>query len=240
MGKISVVIAIWHYLIDTLERTIFTLSNQSCPPLEIIVIEGSMGYSSEYRDLESEYPLLHIIHAPIGYLNLSKLNNIGILYALGDYIMITGADRLFSKNYMKEMSRLASESRVIISGWGTLPETTDISGNVHSRWDKLCEQIIPGSSIKVNPGCAIVLHRDWLLENRGYDEKYPFLYSDSSIIARAERSGLKRKVVMFDKAQALHKAHAPSELMHISGVTLDKLYAETGAIRNLEGWGGEE
>ncbi len=248
MGKmISVVIAIREYPLDTLERTVLTLSNQSCPPLEIIIVDGSMDESQKYDDerinLELKYPLLYILPVPMNRFNASKLLNIGIQHSIGDYIMVTGADRLFGNNFIEEVSKLVGESFMVQSGWGVLPKSTDLSGDILSRWDELCKQVIPGSSKKLNPGCAIIIHRDWWFKVRGCDENYPFLYADSSIHIRAKRSGLGQRTIKFSVANVLHRAHpVVSFRMWTGGATLERLYGESvlSPMRNPDGWGEEE
>lgn len=242
--EISVVIPIREYPLDTLEREVLTLSHQSCPPLEIIVVDGTMNDDEKYRkqfvDLELKYPLLHTLFRPMKQFSAAKLQNIGIQYSTGDYIMLIGADRLFSKNYIEEVSKLADEGFIVQSAWGHLPKSTDLSGDVLSRWDELCKQVIPGSTGKINPGCVIVIHRDWWFKVRGVNERYPFLYNDSNTQRRAKMDGLGKRTLKFATAQVLHRVHKHvSFSMWTGGATLERLYAETDIVCNPNGWGEE-
>ena len=234
-GKISVVVPTWGQSTVLLKRMLYTLVNQTQPPLEVIIVDGGPSESHNVQALASG--IVRVIKAHIPQFNLSRLFNIGIRRARGEYIMTTGNDRLLSKNFLEVASRSVSHRGMLGGTWGMLRKNANLSGDIFDRWAAICSCVIPDSTGKVNPGSFQIASKDWFCKVRGFDETMPFAYVDSDITGRAVRSGLFRPGYSYKEAQLLHQWHKPSPLVASLGVTLAEFREKGGIVRNPDEWG---
>jgi len=232
---ISVVIPTWGQPTAILKRTIHTLVNQSLPPLEIIIVDGGPNGKHKVGNLNGG--IVRVIRAHTPDLNLAHLFNIGIRRARGEYILTTGNDRLFSRDFLQVASSKMSHQCMLGATWGMLVQNADLSGDIFSRWDDILNYVKAGSTGKVNPGTFQIVAKDWWMKVRGYDETMPYHYIDSDVMKRAIDSGLHWPGVSWDEAQVLHQWHPAPNLKGVKVVTLADLYAKTGIARNPSTWG---
>ena len=235
---ISVVIPIWNRCADLLDRTLYTLVNQSMLPHEIIVSDTSSikKYTKDVRSAASKYETVQHIHSPLETFSLSRSFNVGIrnTYEKSEYILCSGAEMLFSSEFLEKLFVSMDDTRFAVGCCGFLPKDTEYPDNL--AWSELSAQVIPNTFRKMSPGAFQCASRSWWFKVRGYDEKLPFAFVDTNILQCSRTSGLKRIVMDYDTAQTLHQWHEPSELVKKLGGELE--YAlDTKVIRNLDGWG---
>ena len=233
--ELSIVVPIWNQSTIALKRMLYTLVSQTKPPLEIVIVDG--GPDGRHNVSELCGGIVRIIKAYMPEFNLSRLFNIGIKRARGEYIMTTGNDRLFSQSFLEIAGRYISHQGMLGSTWGMLRENTDLSGDIFSRWGEICSCVIPGSVGKLNPGSLQITGKDWFHKVRGFDEAMPFAYTDSDIQTRATLDGLHKPGIPYTDAQILHQWHPESPLVASLGTTLAEFRQKTGIIRNPDGWG---
>ncbi len=238
--ELSIVIPIWNRYADLLDRTLYTLVNQLLPPHEIIISDtsSSESYTKSIKAVTSKYDLAQHIHNPLPAFSLSHSLNIGLKHTESEYILCTGAEMLFSQNYLKELSKIATDNVFMWSACGFLQKNTKYPGDIFGDWKKLLAQIISGSMSKMSPGTFHGAPRSWWFKIRGYDEQFPFAYMDSDIIRRATiDSAIQRGAVRANVAQVLHQWHEKSDLVGKLGGTYAQVKAQVGIIRNPDGWG---
>ena len=237
--QLSIVIPIWNRYADLLDRTLYTLVNQSLPPHEIIVSDTSSdeNYTKSIETITAKYDIVQHIHNPLKTFNLGRSHNIGIKHTESEYILCTGAEMLFSQNYLEELSKIAASNVFMWSACGFLQKDTKYPDNIFAGWQELLAQIIPGSMGKMSPGTLHGAPRSWWFEVHGYDEQFPFAYTDSDIIRRATIDTIERGAVRADTAQVLHQWHKKSNLIGKLGGTYAEVIAMDGEARNLDGWG---
>ena len=81
-----------------LNYNLATLTEQTEPPLEIVVVNASFDktFFAEAESVCAEYPLVRMIAAPMPTFNLSRNTNVGTRASKGDFVMLTAMDQLFS------------------------------------------------------------------------------------------------------------------------------------------------
>ena len=232
---ISVVVPTWGQDTVRLERMIYTLVNQTQPPLEIIIVDG--GPDHRYNLVKLRSRLVRVIQAHIPILNLSYLFNVGIRHARGEYVMTTGNDRLFSREFIEVASRQMNPAAMLCATWGMTTEKADFSGDIFARWDELLSYVMEGSTDKINPGTFQITPRSWLEKVRGFDEEMPYHFIDSDITGRAKRDGLFWPGVSYLDAQVIHQWHPEPKLDKVKRVKLREFERKQGVVRNPNGWG---
>jgi hypothetical protein len=149
---ISVVLFIRNMELSYLNHSLFTLSNQSVPPLEIVLVESSntREFISRDEEIASKYPLVRIVYAPTDSLNVSYSINVGIQAAKGDYIMFAQVDLLYSVDVMSCVQDIMRPNVVIQGPRGDIVEGTNIpdAEYVHEKWKKLVGGIFSGARQK--------------------------------------------------------------------------------------------
>lgn len=239
--QLSVVIPIWNRYADLLDRTLYTLANQSMPPHEIIVSDTSSdeNYSKNIIDVISKYAQVWYFHNPLKEFSLSRSFNIGIkqTHLESKYILCTGAEMLFSENYLEELLKVMDDGKFAWGACGFLKEDTKYPDYLFEDWPKLLAQIVPNTMAKVSPGTLQCAVRSWWFRVHGYDESLPFAYVDSDIVQRSTLSALERVTVSAEIAQVLHQWHEKSELVRKLGGTLRYVMDNKEIVRNPNGWG---
>jgi len=237
--QLSVVIPIWNRYADLLDRTLYTLANQSLTPYEIIVSDtsSSENYTKSILSVISKYDIVRHIHNPLPAFSLSRSFNIGIKHAEAEYVLCTGAEMLFSKNYLEELLKIMDSGRFAWGACGFLKADTKYPSDLFGDWSKLIAQIVPGTMAKMSPGTFQCAPRSWWFEIHGYDEQLPFAYVDSDIVRRGTLSTLKRATISAKIAQVLHQWHKKSDLVGKLGGTLKDVMDNNKVVKNPDGWG---
>ena len=127
---LSIVEAIWNLPGSLLDCNLATLTRQTEPPLEIVIVNASSSHElfAEAEAVCAKYPLVRMVSAPYMAFNLSRNLNVGIRESQGEYVMLTAIDQLFSANFLSEVYRLMGPGRVVGSTRGDLPASIDIGG----------------------------------------------------------------------------------------------------------------
>src|SRR4030067_2553278 len=88
---LSVVVCTWRRSADMLLHSVHTLSDQTDPPREIIVVDTNTeaAFIQENYNALLPYPLVRLICRPRMPFNLAKGMNVGINAARGQYDMAT-------------------------------------------------------------------------------------------------------------------------------------------------------
>jgi GT2 family glycosyltransferase len=240
---IAIVVTTWQRRAKLLRNSLETLSRQTAPPLEIVILDQNPKGDKHVIDnhaLADEYELARHVHAPRAEFNLSWGFNVGIQNTSeeADFVMTTGMEMIFGPNVMEEVQKRASPTTAIFSPCGFLPKQVDASNldDVLARWDWYKSQVVPNPPRPCSTGTLICVTREWWFKARGYDETRPFNYTDADVNRRTRMGGLVQKNLQWPECQILHPWHEPSPYVHSLG-GIWPLPTETGWIRNPGGWG---
>lgn len=209
---LSVVVVTWRRSAEMLLHSVHTLSNQTEPPLEIIVVDTNteQPFIDDNQAACALYPLARIVHAPRAPFNLAKGMNAGIKPARGQYVMATCMEMLFSRNVVE---RLAVRMRPDYYGQavcGVLPASVPVGPieTMHDRWDELCDQVMLDSLKGVSAGAIMIATREWWYTIKGYDEvHYPVWENDVDNARQAHYAGLKQITLTWAECQVIHPQH---------------------------------
>lgn len=238
MNTLSTVQVTWNLPLDRLDYSLWTLANQTEPPLEMVVVNAS---SDEFMfqqgcDICGKYTRVKMIAARTGNFNLSRLQNIGIQHTSGEYVMVATQDKLFSPRFIGEVCKLMGPNYQVVADSHSLPIGLDLgpTDKLFDRWEWLLAQRIPKATFAV--GTILCVEREWLFKVRGYDEvRSPFNYNDSDLIMRGGKDGWDdNRVVDANIAQVLHIGHGSTLGRGFGGDPPDM---NLPVVRNPDGWG---
>jgi len=235
---ISVVEAIWNLPASWLDYNLCTLSNQTMPPLEVVVTNASSNLAlfDAVTGVCAKYPLVKMVEHKQDVFNFARCQNVAIQATQGKYVMVTCIDKLFSKRFMEEVYRLVAPRTMVTSDSSQLPIGLDL-GDVNTlmdRWDSIfAHRFISNVSAT---GTIMATERDWLFKIRGFDEvNHAFNFNDSDLMLRAVQDGFGPFVATNgDIGQVLHIGH-PSTLYNSWGGSYPD--ANRPIIRNPGRWG---
>lgn len=236
---ISVVESIWNLPGKLLDCNLATLTRQTEPPLEIIVVNASSDKAlfAEVEAVCLKYPLVRMISAPMDTFNLSRNTNVGIRASKGEYTMMTAIDQLFSPAFVAEVYKAITPNRMVQSSRGELPIGFDVGDpqTIVDRWDNLLAQATKPKDF--SPGAIMCPRREWLEKVHGLDEtRNKYTYCDSDLGERSLVDGLTLTIIGWGKAQILHMAHPRNTALYY-GVGGKPPQKDLPVVRNLEGWG---
>jgi len=235
---LSIVEAIWNLPGSLLNYNLATLTRQTAPPLEIVVVNASSNQAlfAEAEAVCAKYPLVRLVAAPYMTFNLSRNLNVGIRESRGEYVLLTAADQLFSPNLLEEVYRTMGPGRVVGSTRGDLPIGFDLgdAATLVERWGDLLAKSIPPQ--KFSPGTIICTTSEWLHRVRGLDEvRCPYNYCDSDLLTRTQMDGLQPVSLGWGPAQILHIAHPRNNALYY--ITSGMPDRNLPVVRNPDGWG---
>jgi len=235
---LSVIEAIWNLPGSWLDYNLMTLSSQTKPPLEVVVINASPdpGFFKETEDVCAKYPLVRMVAAPHPRFNLAYSYNVAIQASQGKYVMATCIDKLFSHRLLEEVYRLMAPACMVTSNSYHLPMGFDL-GDVNTlmdRWDTVYANRIIQNLFAI--GTFMTVEREWLFKVRGFDEiNHPFNYNDSDLMLRGVQDGFGPYPFANEEvAQVLHIGHPSTLYSGFGGHYPD---ATRPIIRNPGHWG---
>lgn len=243
MATFSFVVMTWNRPASWLRNSIYTLSHQTIPPLEIIVVDASPDNASheETHKLCANFPLVTVIDAYWPKFNISRGFNVGIKASAPKvgFVVTTCMEIYFPPNLVEELNEKAAAGRFNGVACGSLKEEVGwpTPEAVWEKWAWYLTQIDPPVA-HITPGALVCAPRDWWLQVQGYDEaKRPYCYPDVDIIDRARRSGLQMYNVWGRDATVLHPYHGLSSLFYSVGGLPVNTVADADVVRNRSGWG---
>ena len=238
--KLSVVFNIWKRPLHLLGNTLFCLTRQSLPPMEIIVVDlNDDEQSRNVRQVCKWYGVRHI-RCPMTTFHLSYAQNIGIRHSNkdADYVLCTGLEMMFSKNYFENLATLMAPDRLGLGVCGLLEEHVQVPDDPFADWDLLVAQVEHTSKNQMSPGTLQCASRNWWFKIRGYDEALNFAFTDSDLIRRSWLDGLNPLCFGWDKVQVIHQWHPRSELFYQDkSRLLDVIQRDSTVVRNPDSWG---
>lgn len=231
-----------------LDNLLLTLHNQTVLPLEIIIVdmnEKDWGV----QETCDKYPLARRVSAPWtgkkNLLNVAWGINVGVKATSeqADYVCANGVEMMFSTNYVEAILSAATPELLFLAPCGFLPLHAPLD-NVLEDWDELVSIAGQQERWDVPPlpwmdGTIKVTIRDWWFKYQGYDETLFFKPMSDNMNRRAVSSGLKRHIIPFHEAQALHQFHEPAwELIYESEADWEYFLRRCEMlVTNLNGWG---
>ena len=243
---LSVVVCTWRRSADMLLHSVHTLSDQTDPPREIIVVDTNTeaAFIQENYNALLPYPLVRLICRPRMPFNLAKGMNVGIKAARGQYVIATCMEMLFSPNVVEVLASKVQPGCWIESACAVLSKNTPIGSieTVHSRWAELCAAADAYSAPhRPATGALMVAEREWWHSICGYDEvRYPYENPDVDNARQAALSELHTMYLGWPECQLIHQEHSPLKDGYEQGgewyasVTLEQI---RGRPRNPNGWG---
>ena len=238
MMSLSVVESVWNLPGKLLDYNLATLTRQTALPLEIVIVNASPDKAlfAEIEAVCAKYPLVRMIAAPLGNFNLSRNLNVGIRASLGEYVLLTACDQLFSPNLLENVYSILAPRRVIGSMRADLPLGFDLgeAESLVDRWGDVVAQAIPPQ--KFSPGTIICVERAWLDEVHGLDEtRCPYNYCDSDLLTRAQVAGLQIANLSWGDTRILHMSHPRNNTLYY--ITSGMPDRSLPIVRNPTGWG---
>jgi len=143
---------VWSYPASWLNYNLWTLSNQSQPPTEIMVVNASINplFSQAYAEVCAQYPRVVMVLAPQSWPNYSYCQNLGIQASTAEYIGFVNMDRLFSYHYTEEVYKHLSPKCMVNSNARFLPRDYDLGdpATLFDRWDYLMSITLPQDKLQ--------------------------------------------------------------------------------------------
>lgn len=248
--SLSFVLMTWNRSETLLNNSLYTLSNQTVPPLEIIVVEVSpeSSYHVATQELCAKYPLVRLVEGRWSHFNISRGLNVGIKQAKGQYIATGLMEVFYGRNLLETIQPKLGPHRATSGKCGSLgPEVDTSLGPEHAwaNWESLCSQVNP--HLEYSPNAFMCVECSWWFYVRGYDEaRRPYSYQDTDITDRAFKTGLIKGSrwgalgeysATWAEAQMLHPWHPQSPLFYsVNGYLIDPVI-DACPVRNLSGWG---
>lgn len=234
---LSIVEPIWNLPGRLLDCNLATLTRQTEPPLEIVIVNASPD-EAMFANIEAvcnRYGV-RMINAPYLAFNLSRNLNVGIRAAEGEYVLLTAVDQLFPAETLAAVYPSLAPRRIVQAMRGDLPIGFDVGepSTIIDRWGAILEAAIPPSKFSV--GTIICAPREWLYSVGGFDEaRCPYNYCDSDLLTRAQVDGIEMAIISWDRAKILHMAHERNIPLYYmpSGMPDNSL----PIVRNSNGWG---
>ena len=211
--SISAIAYTWNRNGDRVRHFLKSLLWQTIPPSEIIFIDTSSdpAIRTSIAKTVSEFPQVRYVVYPTSELNAPLAYNFGIQLATSEFVAIANLDMLYSPNTFELVSsHLARNPNLLVmTERGTLPEHTDLNRD----WDELVSSVDRWWE-HLDPGNLQVCRRDFLIEARGFDERWAggLGGTDDNLRVRAAKAGIKPKWLHHNECQALHMYHPISPL----------------------------
>lgn len=212
-GKVTVIILNYNgkkYLkkcIESIQRQ--TYRNHSV----LIVDNGSDDDSVNY--LSRQYPQIELIVCDENK-GFAAGNNLGIMHAIRqgtEYVLLLNVDTVPEANMIEKLIDKADESTVtvpriysdkrMIKIWYAGGELDYVNGKSYH----CCEAGANGiKMVGFACGCCVLIHKDIILRNGMFDEKYFLYFEDTDLSFRWTQSGVKIKYI--PQAKMWHKIGA--------------------------------
>lgn len=236
------------YWFRDLDNALWTLDHQSVSPFEVIVVDSSPHDDS--REKVRDIVLAHearYIEAPMKDFHATRILNIGIKRAGGEYIACTGFEMMWSENYLEVVTEKLDKSVAFGSMCGFLAPTAHIphADKIFDHWDTWVASMTrkkqpehkDESWYRSSTGALELMHRDHWYHMRGYNEALTFAYVDSDLVRRIKMHGkISRVVVKFQDAQLIHPYHQMSVLVKRTRHQIG-IMQNTQVVVNQERWG---
>lgn len=189
---------------------------------KILIVDGCSSNYEEYKQYLDKYDKkiqVDVIQHAIDKENFHKtlLNNVGIKYSKTHYIMLTDADMLFAKDFVKTLmehvdNNCLVESRTLY--WKQNIANKIYSGELDPYMDiESCK--IGRIKYRTSPGGCQCMDIDSWNKIRGYDERYKGWGSeDMDLVLRASKANIKIKWLgeSRDTIMIFHQPHDKKDI----------------------------
>lgn len=219
--KVSIIIPNKDHKKD-LKRTIRSIISKSTyNNYEIIVVENNSqtkGIFKYYKKIEENKKIKVVQYKESGF-NYSKLNNYGVNYAQGDYIVLLNNDtKIITKNWIEMMLGNCQREDVGIVGAkllyknlkvqhaGVVLGLTGVAGHVNWGLNEnepgyMARNIISQNYSAVTGAMMMISKKDYK-DVEGLDEDFPVAYNDIDLCLKIINKG--KRIVMNPFAKAYH------------------------------------
>ncbi len=185
-----------------LETLLRSLEHQSYPQFEVVVVVGPTKDNT--LDVLSNYEgRLRVLRCPVA--NLCQSRNIGLLAARGDIVAFVDDDAVPSRRWIEQLARLFGDPNLDATGgvvYLAHPDRPQIQHRI-GMTSSLAEQVAVRSSwledlVPLGDGCQwisrmmgtnMAFRRQALLDVRGFDEFFEWVYDESDLAFRLTRAG---------------------------------------------------
>jgi len=197
------------FLVETINSVLI----QTRMPLEIIIVNNGIEKISLPQELKEKV----LVYDIVPYAGASQARNFGASVAEGDYLAFLDDDDLWSKDYLKNVTKVLGEAQCVISRLDkTFKEKIALFKNAHNK-------LTIDNLIFYNPGVTgsnIVISRGLFFKVGGYDVKL-VTSEDKSLIIEILKKG--EKIITLPNNQAIRRTHDEVQLSDpktiVEGVT---------------------
>ncbi len=212
-GKVTVIIVNYNGK-KYLKKCIESIQQQTYRNHSVLIVDnGSDDDSVNY--LSRQYPQIELIVCEENK-GFAAGNNLGIMHAIRqgtEYVLLLNVDTVPEANMIERLIDKADESTVtvpriysdkrMIKIWYAGGELDYVNGKSYH----CCEAGANGVKIVgFACGCCVLIHKDIILRNGMFDEKYFLYFEDTDLSFRWMQSGVKIKYV--PEAKMWHKIGA--------------------------------
>ena len=222
-GRVSMLIPTCDH-IDDLETCIASIyARTTYPDFEIILIENNSREERTFRAYErmqKEHPdNLRVVTWQGKGFNYSALNNFGIRYATGEYILLLNNDtEVITPNWLEEMVMYAQQKRVGCVGVKLFyPDDTiqhagvgfglgGVAGHLHRFFpgdsDGYMGRLVYAQDLYVVTAACLMVRREVYDQVNGLDESFAVAFNDVDFCVRVRKAGYQNVFTPF--AQLYH------------------------------------
>jgi len=142
------------------KKTLYSVINQTYPNIEIIILDhGAISHNKDlYRKFIKKKNIGAIeLKKNYGVKNVTKIWNLALHYARGDYIFILNDDDYISKNFAKRMTKLFLENKKCVTA-APMPISVDEFNKINHDYSLVNQRQKYTSGIEV----ALNFMKSWL------------------------------------------------------------------------------
>lgn len=153
---------------EPLRRLLASLAAQSCPPLEVIVVDQNREALPAGMLFEQAWPfVVRHIHSP-GRLGVSRARNIGWRHAEGAWLLFPDDDCWYPDDYIARAVEIAGREHAdILTGRAATPAGRTINGRFEAAPGWISYRSVLTSQIEWN----MLVRRNAMMQLGGYDDR---------------------------------------------------------------------
>lgn len=208
--QLSIVVGYRNRDFERVKRFLDSIQNQTFKDFELIFVDygSELSIANDVKILVANYSFAkYIYNCTMGMpWNRAHALNTGIRTALGEYILLTDVDLIFSNNFVSYIVTKVEENVQFYKEFYLLSQN-------FSKWKDLKDNKLDISSLKKSgtsaKGAIQIIKKEFLLDLNGFDEFYCFWgVEDRDLSTRIEKLGIETKWLPPEIAPVFHQWHS--------------------------------